>query len=209
MAKITDYKQEIMNSNPNQQVIELSLHPNNWERFFDSYPVLQEVFNGLSLQRGRYLITRNDVRIATGQHRIIKAMLWAFANKPKVQNLEKVLAHLNDIVNLMEQHQNDDMEEASFKHLYKELCNIPGVGATTASILFFFYNVKCNGCSPVAITGHVTDEFDKFDELREYASKPYYEQVYRFNEVANSMGVTAEQVEYFLYRVSNGEITIN
>lgn len=208
MTKIADYKQEIMKSNPNQQVIEVSLHPNNWERFFNSYPVLQEVFNGLTLQRGRYLITRNDVRNATGQHRIIKAMLWAFADKPRVQNLERVLAHLDDIVNLMTQHQDDDMKEAEFKHLYKDLCKISGVGETTANILFFFYNVKCDGCSPIAITGHITDEFDKFDELRGYATRPYYEQICRFNEVANSMGVTAEQIEYFLYRVSIGEIKI-
>jgi len=209
MAHLNDYRQNIMEGNPNQQVIEVSLHPNKWERFFNSYPILQEVFNDLTLQRGRYLITRNDVRNATGKQRIIKALLWAFADNPKVHNLERLLLNLDKIVNLMSAHQDNDLKEDMFKQLYRELLGIPGVGTTTANILFFFYNVKCNGCSPVAITNHITDEFERFDELLGYATQPYYEQVYRFNEISESMGVTAEQVEYFLYRVNNREITIN
>ena len=48
MVKLINYKQEIMQGNPDQQIIEVSLHPNSWERFFGSYPIIQKVFQGLT-----------------------------------------------------------------------------------------------------------------------------------------------------------------
>lgn len=208
MASLFKYQQEIMKCNPNQQVIEVSSHPRKWERFFSRYPVLRDVFQELSQQEGRYLITRNDVRNSTGQFRIIKALIWAFANEPKVANLNILLPELDTIVTLMEQHQNNDLSEGEFKDFYATLHSIPGVGDTTASILIFFYNIKCEGCAPIAITSHITPEFNNFDELQGVEGLPYYEQLYRFNSIATNMGVTSEQIEYFLYRVNKGEIQI-
>ncbi len=208
MVKLINYKQEIMQGNPDQQVIEVSLHPNSWERFFGSYPIIQKVFQGLTMQHGRYIITRNDVRNATGQHRIIKALLWAFADSPRVHNMERILPELGNIVTLLKQHQDDDLHATEFKAFYNALLRIPGVGVTTASILLFFYNVRCEGCAPVAITNLIACEFARFDELHGVENLHYFEQLYRFNAIATNIDVTSEQIEYFLYRVSRGEIQI-
>lgn len=208
MTSIFNYQQEITNCNPNQQVIEVSLHSRNWERFFTSYPVIRDIFQEIAQPEGRILITRNEVRNSAGQHRIINALIWAFADKPRVPNLNMLLPGLDNIVTLLEQHQGDDLHEEEFKDFYSTLHNIPGVGDTTASILIYFCNIKCEGCVPIAITSHITSEFCKFIELQEGNNLPYYEQLYRFNEIATNLGVSPERIEYFLYRVNKGEILI-
>ena len=62
---------------------------------------------------------------------------------------------------------------------------------------------------PVAITGKVTrryTDFEEFNEIKPYTTYP--KQIRVFNVFAQQNGVTVDQIEYYLYRVTNREATI-
>lgn len=208
MSSIYNYKKEIMESNPKHQVIELSLHPKKWENLYNPYPDVKEVFENLSVQNGEYIITRNDVFNTKGKQRIIKAMIWAFAAQPRINNLKGVLANLNEIYTLMNQYEDKTLSKTDFEQICKDLDGFKGVGSTTYSVLLYFYKVKCEEDMAVAVTGHITPVFNHFDELKGFETKTYYEQMHQINEIARNLGVQADWVEYFLYRVDKGEVKL-
>ena len=100
MAKLIDFRQEIMDSNPYHQNIELSLPSIKWRNLNNN--IVNEVLEELHIQQGKYIITRNDVRNAKGKHQIVMALMWAFADNPNLANIRPVLVHLDEIVNILD-----------------------------------------------------------------------------------------------------------
>lgn len=208
MSSIYNYKKEIMKSNPKHQVIELSLHPKKWENLFKQYPIVKDVLEDLSIQNGKYCITRDDVFHTKGKHRIVKALVWASADNPKVNNVRKVLDNLDDIYKIMSVNEGKNLAETDFRVLCDKLDDFAGVGSVTYSILLYFYNVKCDDNDAVAVTSHIKPKFKKFDELKGLEDKGYIEQIIKINEIARNLSVPADWVEYFLYRVDKGEVKL-
>ena len=208
MAKLIDYRQEIMDSNPYHQVIELSMPPTKWEKLNNS--IVNEILEELHTQQGKHIITRNDVRKAKGTHQIVMALMWAFADNPNLANIRPVLNHLDEIVNILDINGCKNLPQSEYKKLYLALNAIEHIGMTTASVLFYFSQLKSEGNHSVAVTGQIRPHFSDFEELAcLVAGTDYFTIIEKINNVAREIDVSTEQLEYFLYRINKGEITIN
>lgn len=208
MAKIIDYRQKIMDSNPYQQVIELSLHPAKWENLNDD--TVNIVLNGLHVRQGKCIITRDDVRKARGKHQVIKVLMWTSADNPDLRIVRSAISHIDEIVEVLDIKGNKDLQESEYKNLYNTLDAIEYIGMTTASVLLFFAQLRCDGNHSIAVTGQIKPHFSDFEELASLVEEiDYVKIINKINEVAKDIDVSAEQLEYFLYRVNKGEITIN
>lgn len=208
MAKLIDYRQEIMDSNPYHQIIELSLPPTKWVNLNNN--TVNEVLEALHIQQGKHIITRNDVRNAKGKHQIVMALMWAFADNPNLANIRPVLVHLDEIVNILDINGCKNLSISEYEKLYLALVTIEHIGMTTASVLFFFSQLKCGGNYSVAVTGQIWSHFSDFEELAcLVAGTDYFTIIEKINNVAREIDVCTEQLEYFLYRINKGEITIN
>lgn len=208
MAKLLDCRQEILDSNPYHQIIELSLPPTKWVNINNN--TVNEVLEELHTQQGKHIITRNDVRKAKGKHQIVMALMWAFADNPNLANILPVLNHLNDIVKILDIKGCKDLPKSEYEDLYNALVSIKHIKMTTASVLFFFSQLKCEGNHSVAVTGQIKPHFSNFEELAcLVAGTDYFTIIEKINNVAKEIDVSTEQLEYFLYRINKGEITIN
>ncbi|MCR4828709.1 MAG: hypothetical protein K5864_04515 [Bacteroidales bacterium] len=207
MAKLIEYRRIIMDSNPYQQVIWLSLHPPKWENLNDD--IVNDVLNELDIQQGKRVITRNDVRNTEGKHQIIKAMMWTFADNPDLRIVHSVISHIDEIVVVLDLKGNKNLQKNEYKDLYNTLDVIEYVGMTTASVLFFFSQLKCEGNHSIAVTRQIKPHFSDFEELACLVEEnDFVKIIERINEVARDIDVSTEQLEYFLYRINKGEITI-
>lgn len=208
MAKLLDCRQEILDSNPYHQIIELSLPPTKWVNINNN--TVNEVLEELHIQQGKYIISRNDVRNVIGKHQIVMALMWAFADNPNLANILPVLNHLNDIVKILDIKGCKDLPKSEYEDLYNALVSIKHIKMTTASVLFFFSQLKCEGNHSVAVTGQIKPHFSNFEELAcLVAGTDYFTIIEKINNVAKEIDVSTEQLEYFLYRINKGEITIN
>lgn len=208
MAKLLDCRQEILDSNPYHQIIELSLPPTKWVNINNN--TVNEVLEELHTQQGKHIITRNDVRKAKGKHQIVMALMWAFADNPNLAIIRPVLNHLDEIVNILDINGCKNLPQSEYKKLYLALNAIEHIGMTTASVLFFFSQLKSEGNHSVAVTGQIRPHFSDFEELAcLVAGTDYFTIIEKINNVARKIDVSTEQLEYFLYRINKGEITIN
>lgn len=201
MSSIYTNKEKIMESNPKYQEIKVSLHSKKWEKLYDSYPLVKKVFEQLAIKNGKIIITRDDVFKTNGKARIIKALVWAFADKPYKNHIISVLTNLDSIYALLRKNEGKTLSKTDFIQLYKTIDAIPGVNRSTYSILLYFYKVICEEDMAVAVTGHITPVFKDFDELKGFENRIYYKQMHQINEIARNIGVQADWVEYYLYLV--------
>ena len=207
MANLIDYRQEIMDGNPYQQVIRLSLHSAKWEKINDD--TVKDVLDKLDIQQNKRVITRNDVRNTHGRHHVIKALMWTFADNPDLRIVRSAISHIDEIVEVLDIKGNKDLQESEYKFLYNTLDAIEYIGMTTASVLLFFAQLRCVGNHSIAVTGQIKPHFSDFEELACLVEEiDYVKIIDKINEVARKIDVSAEQLEYFLYRVNKGEIQI-
>lgn len=62
----------------------------------------------------------------------------------------------------------------------------------------------------MAVTGQIKPHFSNFEELACLVpGTDYFTIIEKINNVAKEIDVSTEQLEYFLYRINKGEITIN
>ena len=208
MARLIDYRLQIIDSNPYHQGIELSLQPAKWINLNNN--IINEVLTGLHTndQQNKYIITRDDVRNSHGRYKIVRALMWAFADKPDLRIVRSVLNHFDEIVSMLDITGSRNLTRKQYEQLYNRLDDISYVGTTTASVLFFFSQIKCEGNHSIAVTGQIIPLFSVFEEFGGFNKLGYIGIVERVNEIAREMDVSTEQIEYFLYRVNKGEIQI-
>ena len=207
MARLINQIVEIRESNPFGQIIPYPNGSDLWNRLAINNSIVQEV---LSRHNTHFLTRQYIYNTKDASKRIVKILIWGFLIDNRGDHLDDALDNLNSIVTIMEIIKNTDYSWKEFVRWYNRLCKINGVGRSTANLLFYFFNVKCEGLEPVAITGKVTglyNQFEDFDEIRPYTTHP--KQLRVFNDFAVANGIRVDQIEYYMYRVSNGEITIN
>lgn len=204
MKKLINQIDIIRNSNPEDQIITMH-YPVQWTVFIEGnqYPIVETVYNSLKSQEGNKIITRNDiVKTINEQERIVKAMMWAFPNEIKYTPVLVVLSELQHIVSHINKFGND------FVRLYGKIIEINGISDSTASIILYASRLILNGKRALAITSHTLNAYKIFEELSDYCKLTYIPQLLALYQEAERIGVDAEQLEYYLFRVSSENIKI-
>ena len=206
MAKLINQIEEIRNSNPFGQIIPYPNGSNIWNHLALINSIVHEVLNehNTHVLTRQYIFNTKDTSI-----RIVKTLVWGFLIDNRGSHLDDTLENLSSIAEIMETIKGTNLTWKEYVRCYNHLRRINGVGRSTENLLFYFFNVRCEGMEPVAITGKVTDlydQFEDFDRIRSYTTYP--KQIDVFNNFAFANGVRVDQIEYYMYRVSNNETTI-
>lgn len=204
MIKLINQIDEIRNSTPDDQIIRM-LNPQQWIDIIESkqYSIVENVYNSLQPNNGRKTISRKDLfETSNIQERIVKAMMWAFPNENKDTPVHIVLSELPYIVSCINESGND------FVRLYGRLTGINGIADSTTSIIMYIAGLKLYEKRALAITSHTLNAFRKFDELKVYCDLGYIPQLLALHQEAERIGFDAEQLEYYLFRVSSEKLKL-
>ena len=112
-----------------------------------------------------------------------------------MNELQHIAAYINEIGN-------------DFVRLYGRLTGINGIADSTVSIIFYAFRLNLNGKRALAITSHTLNAFRKFEELKDYCNLGYIAQLLALHQEAERIGVDAEQLEYYLFRVSSEKLKL-
>ena len=207
MARLINQLTQIKGSRPENQVIPYPADNSSWMHLADDYPIIGDVLNNQSSN----IILREDIFSTQDNiERIIKTLMWGFLVDNRFRHIERTMPHIEAIANILNDIKNGNLSWKDYVSHYNRIINFNGVGRSKVNLLFYYFNVKCDNMKPLAITGKVTSryvDFEDFIEIRSYTTYP--KQIRVFNDFAQQNGVTVDQIEYYLYRVTNGEATIN
>lgn len=207
MARLIDQIDQIRDNHPENQVIPYPMRNGFWMNLANDYPIVRDVLtNRISDEIMRETIFSTNDNI----ERIIKMLIWGFLVDNRFRHVERTMPQIETIANIMNDIKDRNLSWKEYVRNYNRLIRFDGVGRSKVNLFFYFFNVKCENMKPVAITGKVTSryvDFEDFIEIRSYTTYP--KQIRVFNDFAQQNGVTVDQIEYYLYRVTNGEATIN
>lgn len=207
MARLIDQIDQIRDNHPEDQVIPYPMHNSFWMNLADVYPIVRDVLtNRTSDEIMRETIFSTDDNI----ERIIKILIWGFLVDNRFRHVERTMPQIETIANIMNDIKDRNLSWKEYVRNYNRIINFNGVGRSKVNLLFYYFNVKCDNMKPVAITGKVASRYVGFEDFIEISSYTTYpKQIRVFNDFAQQNGVTVDQIEYYLYRVTNGEATIN
>lgn len=224
MAKLIDNKQKIIECNPDEQEIEITeLHSLVWMQLIreKKYPLVGCIIDRLNFSEEKKcrVITRNDiVSSRDNPHEcIIKALIWAFPNDIQKNRIERVLKNLPAIVGITGNYIEKNLSEEKFLNLYGQLYQISGVKDRIISVIFYALGISCNGKKAVAITQHVINAFEFYEEIKPFRivnyrnreqDMGYLPRLFALNIEALKIGVDVEQLEYFLFKEGKNNQTI-
>ena len=190
------------------QRIIIPKNPIAWNTLLQINPVIRDVYFSLKIihnKNGR-VITREEIRKGTAQEKVAKSLLWAFIEMPP---MESVIQELPSIADWFMQKNQESLSGEKYIEFYMEtIRRFKGVGKSTASVLLYGFNIKCNGGKSIALTHYVEQAMKKFSELKPLAKYGYLEQQACIRSEANRLNVDIERLEYFLFRVGKKEINI-
>lgn len=206
MARLIDQIEIMREPHPEQQEVDYPTNNSFWMALADNYSSVRTVLS----DRTSNVILREDVFSTPDNiERIIKILMWGFLVDNRFRHVERTMPHIETIANIMNDIKDDNLSWKDYVRNYNRIKSFDGVGRSTVNLLFYYFNVKCDNMKPVAITGKVTSrytDFEDFNEISYYTTYP--KQIRAFNNFARHNGVTVDQIEYYLYRVTNGEATI-
>lgn len=206
MPKLINQLAQIRESHPENQVIPYPTGDSFWINMANNYSNVRNVLSN----RMSNAIQREDIFSTQDfRERIIKILMWGFLVDNRFRHVERTMPHIEAIANIMNDIKDGNLLWKEYVWNYNRIKRFDGVGGSKVNLLFYYFNVKCDNMKPVAITGKVTcryTDFDVFDEVRSYTTYP--KQIRVFNEFAQQNGVSVDQIEYYLYRVTNGEAII-
>ena len=203
MPSITNYIHKIANTNPNNQSIHIRATSPWLNVLAAEFPIVDTVTLALQPENnGGWMILRSNVKNSiTTEEKIVRALIWAYPNGMHNHYERDILHQLPNISTALVALQGADLSFNEFiQHFRDFIKRHRGIGVSTASILFYFFEVKCNNIPCVAVTGNVNRAFDDIDEFNGLnAHSSYFTRINRISEVANQYNVSAEQVELFLF----------
>lgn len=204
MPSIINFIQEVANSNPNNQSIHIRATSPWLNALAAQFPIVNNVILALhSNNNGERTILRSDVKYSnTAEEKIVRALIWAYPSGMHNHYESDILNRIPDISTSLMAIQNASLSLNDLRQCFTVFINTyGGIGDRTASILFYFFDVKCSIIPCLAVTEYVIRAFDDIDEFHGLnAHSSYITIISRISEVANHYKISAEQVEFFLFK---------
>ena len=210
MASLFNHQSDIQNVPLQAQVITISKRYKQWDDIYNTNPIVREVFDGLSSHGYPFGIRRREIFSTNNvEKRIIKALIWAYPKGKRGNGLSRAVDNLICIANILRVYMGKDLPQKEYNNLCKVLRKIDGISFGVLGLLLYYFKIKCNGRYSIAITGHVRNAYQQFVELQGYSNRLYHIQLEHLNSLATQMNVTAEQLEFYLFTISQNKIQLN
>lgn len=213
MARLDD-NLEIINSNdcdPTTQRIIIPREPDKWAVYTRNNQIVRDVYYALPLEQDKTtrVIKREDLRVGTPQERVVKALLWAFIERPNGAPSERIINQLSSIAETFQHFSEMPLNLNHFILKYREILgNYEDMGKSTLSVLMYVFNIKSGDLRSIAITGYVDEALSYFKELRPLREADYFEQLWCIYSEALRLKVDIERLEYYLFKVGKHEIKV-
>ena len=176
-----------------------------WQRLFEQYPDLPELFNSLRNSEGVFSISREAVFSEQNvRGRVLKTLIWGFPNGYRgMRTLSKIMANMDRITAILG-HLQQRYTQAQMCELYRELKSIPGLGASTIAKLFYFFKVRIANFDAVIIDSNVLKAIPAISEMKkcpnDNSPESYYQQVGYINRISTRCNIDRpDKLEYFLF----------
>ena len=183
----------------------------NWESHLNSASPAGAVFQQIFGPHDEITISRQDLREHANSSRldefVVATILWGYPNGMRGNNVTRIvgrLAQLKDHLNQIAR----GRAVSDWQEHYQSVRAIGGVGLSTYTKLLAFLCVEVHGLPALILDERIVRIiFDKrFEELQVLGDKSRYnpqdwypEYLQCINEVASSMNVSPESIEFFLF----------
>lgn len=210
MASLFNHQAEIQNVPLHAQVITISKRYKQWDDLYNTNPIVREVFDRLSSHGYPFGIRRREIFSTINvEKRIIKALIWAYPKGKRGNGLSRAIDNLTCIANILRVYMGKNIPQEEYINLCKVLRKIDGVSFSVLGILLYYFKISCNGLASIPITGHVRNAYQQFVELQGYRNSLYHIQMEHLNSLAKQLYVTTEQLEFYLFTISQNKIQLN
>ena len=143
--------------------------------------------------------------------KLIKALWWGYPNGMRVNSyFNNIVAAAGAISTCLNQYKNKNIQKADYFQLYSKIKKLvgPGIGMSTISKLFYFFNISIEGCRSIIVDKRVRAAMKHFDDFNPIHSSDeavwYLRAVKDINRVAGDWA-EPEQIEYFLFEFQEYE----
>ena len=163
--------------------------------------VIESISNGesVSVSRGQIFQTSEQF------NKLIKALWWGYPNGMRISRyFSNVISTARAVSMILAQYNDSIITEVEYIRLYYQVKSTvgQGIGMSTISKLFYFFNISVEGCKSVIVDSKVKTAMQYFDDFNPIHTSDearwYLTAVREVNRVARDWA-EPEQVEYFLF----------
>ena len=204
MSSVLNYRECIISRDVSRHTVRKEHLSHKWELLCECNEVnrvIESITEGksVSVSRGQIFQTLE------AYDKVIKALWWGYPNGMRVNlYFNNIVAAADEVSACLNQYKGKDILEADYLQLYREVKGIVGrgMGMSTISKLFYFFNISVEGCMSVIVDNRVKARIQHFDDFNPIHTADeamwYLTAVREINRVAGDWA-EPDQIEYFLF----------
>ena len=207
--KIRAFRSRIHLLDPGSQTITIGQICAKWRSIINLCPIVGDTFRTLRCdENNNLIINRQDVFDTEAiDQRIIKALIWGYPRGMQgTRNLQSIVAHLPQIVQLINDYNQGPLTQERFIAAYRSLSSISGLKQSTLSKVLYFCNVSIGYNRATIVDANVIEAFSYFEDYHDASFEKdsagrYLRQIEKMNSSARRNGLAPDQVELFLFEI--------
>lgn len=177
----------------------------NWQNQCIEHTEVNRVINSISTGE-TVAVSRGEIfRTNEPYDKLIKVLWWGYPNGMRVSRyFNNIIANAGRVSELLKQYGNRNISEQEYIQLYYQVKHIveQGIGMSTISKLFYFFNICVEGSKSVIVDSRVKSALRYFDDFNPIHTANeanwYLTAVKEINRVAGDWA-EPDQIEYFLF----------
>lgn len=204
MPSISTYRECILSRNVSCHIVLKKRLSHKWEQLCECDEV-RRVINSITDGKSVSVSRSQIFQTSEPYDKMIKALWWGYPNGMRANPyFNNIIAAARAVSTCLNQYKDKDIPEADYLHLYREVKKIvgPGIGMSTISKLFYFFNISVEGRRSVIVDEKVRTAMKHFDDFNPIHSSDeavwYLKAVREINRVAEDWA-EPDQIEYFLF----------
>ncbi|MBR3533306.1 MAG: hypothetical protein IKN80_05425 [Clostridiales bacterium] len=176
-----------------------------WDRFNYDVKIKEVIFGSneeVEISRAD-IFSEKDIK-----KKIVMILMWGYPSGGRGSNIQSVLTSIDDLVGLLSAAAGKNFGRTKANELFKELGKIGGLGVSTWTKFLYFFKVsvdsnKCQIFDMKIVNSLNKKQFSELalNDIQEWRqnNEHYYRYIVFADELARDLGVSAEQVELFLF----------
>ena len=177
-----------------------------WERFDYGDDEIKEAIFGADEE---VEISREDIFSENNtKKKLVMILMWGYPSGGRGSNIQSVLLRINELVGLLSSVAGRNLKESEAKDLFKKFGNFGGLGISTWTKFLYFFKVSVDSKECQIFDIKIVNSLNKrqFSQLVsndvqewKHNNEHYLRYIEFADKLASGLGVSAEQVELFLF----------
>lgn len=176
-----------------------------WQHMCDDNADVRRVIESISIGESVSVNRGQIIHTTEPFEKLIKTLWWGYPNGMRISRyFSNIISTARTVSTILRRSQDRDISEVEFIQLYYQVKSSvgQGIGMSTISKFFYFFNISVEGCKSVIVDLKVKTAMLYFDDFipihTSDEAKWYLSAVREINRVAGDWAMP-EQIEYFLF----------